>query len=144
MKCSWEYGSAVLTATTIHLIAGPRTTTTGWQRFLQDSIVARSFNSPGAAKSLTRVQASQRPRRIPGKRFLHGSVDERKEFADWLTSPDNPYFAKAMAGRVWEALMGQGLVSPVDDMRATNPPSHPELLDRLSHDFVQNGYKLHP
>ena len=82
--------------------------------------------------------------RIPGKRFLHGSGDERKEFADWLTSADNPYFAKAMAGRVWEALMGQGLVSPVDDMRATNPPSHPELLDRLSHDFVQNGYKLRP
>ena len=82
--------------------------------------------------------------RIPGDRFLHSSVDERKEFAAWLTTPDNPYFAKAMASRVWETLMGQGLVSPVDDMRATNPPSHPELLGRLSHDFVQNGYKLRP
>ena len=82
--------------------------------------------------------------RIPGDRFMDGSVDERNEFADWLTSPDNPYFAKAMVGRVWEALMGQGLVSPVDDIRATNPPSHSELLERLSYDFVENGYKLRP
>jgi hypothetical protein len=82
--------------------------------------------------------------RIPGERFLDGSEDERREFADWLTSPANPYFARAMAGRVWEALMGRGLVSPVDDLRATNPPSHPELLDRLADDFAQNGYKLRP
>jgi hypothetical protein len=82
--------------------------------------------------------------RIPGDRFLRDSADQRKEFADWLTSTQNPYFAKAMAGRVWGTLMGQGLVSPVDDMRASNPPSHSELLDRLSHYFIDNGYKLRP
>lgn len=80
--------------------------------------------------------------RIPGERFLDRSEDGRRAFADWLTSPENPYFATAMAGRVWEALMGRGLVSPVDDLRATNPPSHPELLDRLADDFAQNGYEL--
>ncbi|QEG40799.1 DUF1553 domain-containing protein [Roseimaritima ulvae] len=82
--------------------------------------------------------------KIPGQPFLLRDGDQRKSFADWLTSPDNPYFAKAMAGRVWEALMGRGLVSPVDDLRATNPPSHPELLNRLTECFVDHDYKLRP
>ncbi|QDU89694.1 hypothetical protein Pla175_30890 [Pirellulimonas nuda] len=82
--------------------------------------------------------------RIPGDRFLAGGADGRQEFADWLTSPANPYFAEAMAGRVWEALMGRGLVSPVDDLRVTNPPSHPELLQRLSTHFADDGYRLRP
>ncbi|GAA5505480.1 DUF1553 domain-containing protein [Novipirellula caenicola] len=82
--------------------------------------------------------------KIPGQSFMLGGVDPRKSFADWLTSPENPYFAKAMAGRVWQALMGRGLVSPVDDLRATNPPSHPELLDRLADYFSSNDFKLRP
>ncbi len=83
--------------------------------------------------------------KIPGQPSIPTDVDPRKTFADWLISPgNNPYFAKAMAGRIWEALMGRGLVSPVDDIRATNPPSHPELLDRLSHYFSENDYKLRP
>ncbi len=82
--------------------------------------------------------------KIPGQQFILGAVDRRKVFADWLTAPDNPYFAKAIVGRVWEALMGRGLVSPVDDMRATNPASHPQLLDRLSGFFTENDYKLRP
>ncbi len=82
--------------------------------------------------------------RIPGDRFLPLSTDNRQEFADWLTTLENPYFARAMAGRVWESLMGRGLVSPVDDLRATNPPSHRELLDRLAGSFAENNYKLRP
>jgi hypothetical protein len=82
--------------------------------------------------------------RIPSDRFLEDAVDGRQEFADWLTSPANPYFAEAMAGRVWEALMGRGLVSPVDDLRVTNPPSHPELLQRLARRFAEDGYQLRP
>ncbi|GAA4451494.1 DUF1553 domain-containing protein [Novipirellula rosea] len=80
--------------------------------------------------------------KIPGQPSMFGGVDPRKSFADWLTSPENSYFAKAMAGRVWQALMGRGLVSPVDDLRATNPPSHPELLDRLADYFSNNHFKL--
>ncbi|WP_442510430.1 DUF1553 domain-containing protein [Novipirellula sp. SH528] len=82
--------------------------------------------------------------KIPGQPFIPGGVDPRQSFADWLTSSENPYFAKAMAGRVWETLMGRGLVSPVDDLRATNPPSHPELLDQLAHYFSENNYQLRP
>ncbi len=66
--------------------------------------------------------------------------DRRASLADWLTSPKNPYFAKATANRIWKELMGRGLVEPVDDFRMTNPPSHPELLDRLAADFVALGF----
>lgn len=89
---------------------------------------------------------------IPGKervvqaQFLNGnsledtSIDPREAFAVWLTSKENKYFAQATSNRIWEVLMGRGIVSPSDDFRPDNPPSHPELLDELSsalkdHDF---------
>jgi hypothetical protein len=59
-----------------------------------------------------------------------------------MTSPDNPYFARAMANRTWWRLFGRGLVNPVDDMHAANPPSHPELLDLLSRRFAESGFDL--
>ncbi len=62
--------------------------------------------------------------------------------ADWLTSPDNPYFAKAMVNRLWQQLMGRGLVDPVDDLRTTNPATHPELLEWLAEDFVEHGFRV--
>ncbi len=81
--------------------------------------------------------------RIPGEAFLGADiVDGRGELASWLTDPGNPYFARAIVNRLWKALMGRGLVEPVDDFRATNPPTHPKLLDRLADDFVKNGYSL--
>lgn len=58
--------------------------------------------------------------------------DPREALADWMVSPDNEYFAKAGANRVWSELMGRGLVEPVDDMRITNPPSNGPLLDALA------------
>ena len=58
--------------------------------------------------------------------------------ADWVTAPENPYFAKVIVNRVWADLMGRGIVDPVDDMRATNPPRNPELLDALAADFRKN------
>lgn len=82
--------------------------------------------------------------KLPGAEFVKVEGDPREAFADWLTSGENPYFAKAMAGRIWESLMGRGLVSPVDDLRATNPPSHPRLLEHLADEFVQEGYRLRP
>ena len=62
--------------------------------------------------------------------------------AAWLTSAQNELFAKAQVNRVWFHLMGRGLVDPIDDFRATNPASHPALLDQLSADFVQHGFDL--
>src|SRR5205823_5022290 len=67
--------------------------------------------------------------------------DPRRSLAEWVTR-DNPYFAKVMANRVWADLMGRGLVDPVDDLRATNPPSNPELLDALADHFRREGYDL--
>ena len=56
--------------------------------------------------------------------------------------PQNPYFARVIVNRVWADLMGRGLVEPVDDLRATNPPTNPALLDALADDFRKNGYDL--
>jgi hypothetical protein len=80
--------------------------------------------------------------RIPGERDLDPNADNRAAFADWLTAPDNRYFARATVNRLWRALFGRGLVEPADDLRATNPPTHPELLDRLADDFVNSGFDL--
>src|SRR5690606_7441228 len=61
-------------------------------------------------------------------------------FADWLTAPDNPFFARNIANRIWYHLLGRGIVEPVDDWRVTNPPSNPGLLDALAEDFVKHGF----
>ena len=58
--------------------------------------------------------------------------DRREALAQWLTAPDNPWFAQNMANRIWSHLLGRGLVEPVDDVRASNPPSNPELLSLLA------------
>ncbi|MBN9519790.1 DUF1553 domain-containing protein [bacterium] len=68
--------------------------------------------------------------------------DRRKHFADWLTAPENPYFAKAAVNRVWKSLMGRGLVESEDDLRDTNPASNPDLLDALAADFVKHKYDV--
>jgi len=69
-------------------------------------------------------------------------ADELDALADWVTSPDNPFFARAQINRVWFHLMGRGIVDPIDDFRATNPPSHPALLDSLAADFVKHKFDL--
>ena len=66
--------------------------------------------------------------------------DRREAFADWLTKPDNPLFARVAVNRIWAAVMGQGIVDPVDDFRQSNPASIPALLDKLAQDFVEHGY----
>jgi hypothetical protein len=80
--------------------------------------------------------------RLPGERFLASDVDGRAELSAWLTHPDNPYFARALVNRVWKELMGRGLVEPVDAIRATNPGTHPALLDRLALEFTADRFSL--
>jgi Protein of unknown function (DUF1553)/Protein of unknown function (DUF1549)/Bacterial Ig-like domain (group 2) len=70
------------------------------------------------------------------------SADRRAYFADWLTAPDNPLFARAAVNRVWRAYMGRGLVEAEDDLRDTNPASNRELLDALADDFVKHKFDL--
>ena len=68
--------------------------------------------------------------------------DPRRVFADWMTSPANPFFAKAIVNRIWAEMTGRGFVNPVDDFRASNPAVNEPLLDAIAEDFVKNGYDL--
>ncbi len=80
--------------------------------------------------------------RLPGVRFLKPEDDGRMELAAWLTARENPYFAAATVNRLWKSLLGRGLVEPVDDLRGTNPATHPRLLERLAEDFASHGYDV--
>ncbi|MCS6858805.1 MAG: DUF1549 and DUF1553 domain-containing protein [Abditibacteriales bacterium] len=62
--------------------------------------------------------------------------------ANWLTSKDNLMFARNIVNRYWAYFMGKGLVEPIDDMRATNPASNPELLDALAKDFIAHNFDV--
>jgi hypothetical protein len=66
-----------------------------------------------------------------------GSADRREDLARWVV--ERPDFARAAANRVWAVLMGRGLVEPADDLRASNPPTHPELLEHLAAEFRKDG-----
>jgi hypothetical protein len=66
--------------------------------------------------------------------------DRLDALAEWIADGSNPFFAKAQVNRIWFNLMGRGLVDPVDDFRATNPATHPKLLDLLAAEFVAHGY----
>ncbi len=68
--------------------------------------------------------------------------DEVQVVANWLTSPQNDLFVKTMVNRVWASMLGVGLVEPIDDLRATNPASHPKLFDLLAKDFVEHQFDL--
>ncbi len=71
-----------------------------------------------------------------------GTMDRRTELARWLTSKDNPYFAKSLVNRYWSYFLGRGIIDPVDDIRAGNPPCNSELLDALTADFVAHNFDL--
>jgi hypothetical protein len=73
---------------------------------------------------------------------LKSGEDRRIALANWLASPKNPFFAKNMANIVWGHFMGVGIVEPVDDVRISNPPSNPELLEELGKRFAASGYNF--
>jgi hypothetical protein len=70
------------------------------------------------------------------------SADRRQALAGWLTAPDNAFFARNIVNRYLAYLLGRGLVEPIDDMRATNPPTNVELMDALALDFARSGFNL--
>ncbi|MGE4180718.1 MAG: DUF1549 domain-containing protein, partial [Limisphaerales bacterium] len=75
--------------------------------------------------------------------FALSPDDDAREFlADWMTDPDNPWFAKAVANRYWKHFFGRGLVDPEDDMRETNPATNPALLEALATHLTGNGFDL--
>jgi hypothetical protein len=68
--------------------------------------------------------------------------DPRQKLVDWMVDARNPFFARAVANRYWAHFFGRGIVDPLDDMRVTNPPSNPELLDALAKELVDHQYSL--
>lgn len=80
--------------------------------------------------------------RIPGVRDLTSEGDHRSEVVDWLVDPSQRRLARACVNRLWHAMMGRGLVEPIDDLRETNPATHPKLLDHLAEDFANHGYDI--
>jgi hypothetical protein len=68
--------------------------------------------------------------------------DPRQLLVDWMVDAKNPFFARAVANRYWAHFFTRGIVDPLDDMRVTNPPSNPELLDALAQDLVANKFSL--
>jgi hypothetical protein len=73
---------------------------------------------------------------------IAGDDDPRHKLVDWMTDAKNPFFARAVANRYWAHFFGRGIVDPLDDMRVTNPPSNPELLDALAQSIIQSKFSL--
>lgn len=109
----------------------------------EDSREVIIFNSGGGEvnhpvtkkAAIPRFLGVSTPADIKGK-------DRRKVLADWLASPENPYFATNFANRVWHHFFGIGIVEPFDDVRISNPPSNPELLETLGAKFTEYNYDL--
>ena len=87
-------------------------------------------------------------RNMPPK-FLGGAAptipagkDRREVLGQWLTSPDNPFFATGIANRIWAHFFGAGIIEPVDDIRVSNPPSNPELFQALGKKLTEYVIKL--
>ncbi len=90
-----------------------------------------------------RTNAVMQPRALGGPAFANSRFDDpRREFAQWMTAAENPFFARTMANRLWGHFMGRGIIHPIDDARSTNPPSNPDLLDALAEDFIASGYDV--
>lgn len=90
-----------------------------------------------------RRQIAMPPTPLDGKEFaLDDTSDRRVHFTTWLTSAENPYFAKALVNRVWKNFLGRGLIEAEDDLRETNPPTNPELFEALAKDFLAHKYDV--
>jgi hypothetical protein len=79
---------------------------------------------------------------VPFGEITEETDDKREMLAEWLTSKENPMFARAGANRLWSYFMERGIIEPVDDIRTSNPPTNPELLDALTKDFMDSGFDM--
>src|SRR5262249_3193558 len=78
----------------------------------------------------------------PAKCGMKDNDTRREQLADWITTPDNRFFASTYANRLWGYLTGSGIIEPLDDTRAGNPPRNPALLDYLTREFVSSGFNV--
>jgi Protein of unknown function (DUF1549)/Protein of unknown function (DUF1553) len=82
------------------------------------------------------------PFEVPLEATASTETTRRQQLATWITDSDNPYFAKSYVNRLWGYLLGVGLIEPIDDIRAGNPPTNPELLDHLTQSFVESKFDV--
>ena len=106
-----------------------------------EEVVYRKYDG-GDVKHLKTEQVMKPKVPVGQTKDVSADGDRRDAYVDWLTSKDNPYFAKSAANRIWSYFLGKGIIDPVDDIRASNPPSNPELLDALTDEFVRSGFDL--
>jgi hypothetical protein len=101
-------------------------------------------HQPGSAQATNpRTNQPVKPTGLGGAELeVPDEVDPREKLVDWMVDKDNPYFARALVNRYWKHFLGRGLVEPEDDLRATNPPSNPELLDALARHFADHHHDL--
>src|SRR5262249_15128529 len=133
--------TAVFSRVEYKILENKRTDENDKHEFVGDQIVFLTNNAtwtnPRTGKPATaRLLGASRTAKLK----LSDGQDELDALAEWLTSPSNPWFARMQANRIWFHLMGRGLVDPVDDMRASNPPSHPALLDELAQELSSHGF----
>jgi hypothetical protein len=102
-----------------------------------------------APNPTNRMRPNPATNRAPAPKTLGGPAiavrageDPRVKLADWVTAPDNPYFARSFVNRVWAHYFGVGLVNPVDDFSLANPPTNARLLDALAKDFAESGFDI--
>ena len=99
--------------------------------------------APRAASTNKRTGQPAVMKPLDGEPMTVGPDDDpRQKLVDWMVGANNPFFARAVANRYWAHFFGRGIVDPLDDMRVTNPPSNPELLDALAKDLVDHQYSL--
>ncbi len=112
----------------------------------------KSFGEPPpyyAAASVTTGEKNPLTGKTPEPKYLDGPApkftpeeDPRHALVDWMARPENPFFARSLVNRLWGHFLGRGLYHEVDDLRETNPPSNPELLDALAQDFVKHKFDV--
>ena len=111
------------------------------QNVNQPDMVYLKTNAPSAKNP--RSQLDVRPTGLGSAPLdISPHEDARQYLVDWMVAPENPFFAKALVNRYWKHFFGRGIVDPEDDMRVTNPPSNPELLDALTKHFRDNRFDL--
>jgi hypothetical protein len=99
----------------------------------------RQFAQKRKVDNTTYISAT--PAAIDGTDFSE-SVNRRQALAQWMTAPENPWFAEAIVNRMWSHFMGRGFVEPIDDFRPSNPAVMPDLLKKLADDFVAHDYDM--
>lgn len=112
----------------------------------------KSFGQPPpyfASSNVTTGEKNPLTGKTPEPKFLDGEYatftpedDPRHALVDWMARPENPFFSRVLVNRLWGHFMGRGLVDEVDDMRESNPPSNPELLNALAKDFIDHKFDV--